>query len=218
MESPSVWLQKNFKEAGFPIVVLRELAVPSILGTFAGDRSCGCRDTPPQIQLRVSIMRDPVPSPNKLPNRGLSCFAESLKDAPVLSESEIRRILSELLIDPSDDDVQAVLHYDPQNYTRNFVLNTKTVQVLLLCWAPGQASKIHDHGQSNCGLRVLSGRATETVYQGTVDACVPSEQTPLEPGAIRVNPGTYIHRIENDNAEPLITLHVYSPPLIAIQK
>ena len=48
------------------------------------------------------MMRDPVPSPNKLPNRGLSCFAESLKDAPVLSESEIRRILSELMIDPSD--------------------------------------------------------------------------------------------------------------------
>lgn len=163
-------------------------------------------------------MRDPVPPTNDFPNRGLSCFAESLKHARVLSQSEIRRLLSDLMIDPSDSDVQAVLQYDPQNYTRNFVLSTETVQVLVLRWAPGQASKIHDHGQSNCGLRVLSGRATETVYQGTLNDCVPSEQTPLEPGAIRVNPGTYIHRIENDNAEPLITLHVYSPPLIAVQR
>jgi cysteine dioxygenase len=163
-------------------------------------------------------MRDPIPSSTDLPIRGLTGLSEALKFAPVLCQSEIQRILQDLMIDPSDEDVQALLHYDPQSYTRNFVLNTPDIQVLVLCWAPGQASKIHDHGLSNCGLRVLSGRATETVYQGTLDECVPTERIPLEPGAIRVNPGNSIHRIENDNAEPLITLHLYSPPLIAIQK
>jgi len=133
-------------------------------------------------------MRDPIPSSAESPIRGLTRLVESLKDSPVLSQPEIRHLLSDLNIETSDSDVQVFLQFDRQNYCRNFVLHTPTIQVLVLCWSPGQASKIHDHGKSDCGLRVLSGSATETIYQGTLDECTPTEKTALEPGAIRVSP------------------------------
>lgn len=159
-------------------------------------------------------MRDAIPSGNDSLLPGLTRLAESLKDSPELSQLELQQVLRELDIDVSDVDVQPLLRFDPTNYARNFVLDTPTLQILVLCWAPGQASKVHDHGVSNCGLRVLSGAAVETVYQGTLDRCTPSGSEVLETGDIRVNAGSHLHRIENAGPAPLVTLHIYSPPLI----
>ena len=163
-------------------------------------------------------MRDAIPSDNDSLLPGLTRLAESLKDSPELNQTEIRNLLRELDIDTSDVDVQPLLRFDPMNYARNFVLDTPTLQIRVLCWAPGQASKVHDHGVSNCGLRVLSGAAVETVYRGTLDRCIPSGTAMLGEGDIRVNAGSHLHRIENAGPAPLVTLHIYSPPLIRVSR
>ena len=42
-------------------------------------------------------------------------------------------------------------------YTRNRVHLNEHFELVVICWEPGQASSIHDHGRSNCLYRVIQG-------------------------------------------------------------
>ena len=41
---------------------------------------------------------------------------------------------------------------------------SKLSDQLILVWAPGKGSPIHDHGQAHCLMKILHGRLTETRY------------------------------------------------------
>src|SRR5207249_2304648 len=90
-------------------------------------------------------------------------------------------------------------------------------QALLLCWRNGQRSPIHDHRGSNCGVRILSGVATETVFErnenGLVYATFSRE---MAEGSICANSDDDIHQMSNlqPGKADLVTLHIYSPPLL----
>jgi hypothetical protein len=51
--------------------------------------------------------------------------------------------------------------FDEQAYVRRILHWGPDLEVVLLCWGPGQSSAIHDHQGSNCVTRVLSGRFLE---------------------------------------------------------
>ena len=59
------------------------------------------------------------------------------------------------------------IRFAPTGYQRNLVQEGPLYRMLVLCWAPGQFSPIHDHAGSTCAVRVIRGTATETVYQQT---------------------------------------------------
>src|SRR5262245_5063179 len=61
-------------------------------------------------------------------------------------------------------DLTRYLTYNPERYVRNRVHDGPAYQALLLCWRNGQRSPIHNHRGSNCGVKVLSGVATETIF------------------------------------------------------
>lgn len=43
--------------------------------------------------------------------------------------------------------------FGADHYVRNCVLRTEAFELLVLCWAPGQESRIHDHATSSwCAL------------------------------------------------------------------
>ncbi len=49
----------------------------------------------------------------------------------------------------------------PLHYTRNLVDNNDELEMIVLVWQPGQASRIHDHGGSHCFVAVLQGQVFE---------------------------------------------------------
>ena len=49
------------------------------------------------------------------------------------------------------------LAYKPDGYTRTCAYRDPCFEVLLLNWAPGSASAIHDHGDQHCWMLVLDG-------------------------------------------------------------
>jgi cysteine dioxygenase len=142
----------------------------------------------------------------------LDTLCEIIRNGTVLSIEAMTELLERIDYTQVLADAQAVIQFAQDTYKRNLVLDLPQAQVLVLCWRPNQGSKVHDHGPSNCGVVVLSGQATETVFSTVSRLQVAIEQRPA--GEMSVVPGSYIHKIENLENDDLITLHVYSPPLL----
>lgn len=57
--------------------------------------------------------------------------------------------------------------FNPLRYVRNLVDASAEFELMLVCWAPGQQSEIHNHGNSHCWLVCLQGMVEEAHYQVT---------------------------------------------------
>jgi len=123
-------------------------------------------------------------------------------------------------LDIGVNDVADYIHFNPGNYRRNLVRAGEWYHLLILCWRSGQRSPIHNHAQSTCGLKVLSGIATETKFELTPSGLVKAVSSSDAPeGFICATQDADIHQISNLQAEgtDLITLHIYSPPLLRMK-
>jgi cysteine dioxygenase len=112
------------------------------------------------------------------------------------------------------------LVFQRERYVRNLVHQGPAYQALLLCWRNGQRSPIHNHRGSNCGVKVLRGVATETVFGRAANGMILAERShDLPPGHICASADDDIHQVSNlqAGAEDLVTLHVYSPPLLRME-
>jgi cysteine dioxygenase len=113
-------------------------------------------------------------------------------------------------------DVEEVVRFDDGHYKRNILKVGSGYAALILCWQPGQASPIHDHRGSACGVLVLEGVVTETKYGRAADGMLFETDTrSYRPGSVCGSWDADIHVIRNDEpaGRDLITLHVYTPPL-----
>lgn len=120
-------------------------------------------------------------------------------------------------LDITVDDVRPFARFSEDRYLRNLVCDGPFYHALVLCWRSGQRSPIHNHANSTCGVRVLSGTATETVFETTPSGLIkPVSSENFEVGAVSASADGFIHQISNLEApgSDLVTLHVYSPPLL----
>ncbi len=149
-------------------------------------------------------------------NRRLDAFYQYLDQLE--GRAPLQELSSRLAkIDVSCADVAEFIRFSERGYMRNLVRAGPWYNVLVLCWKNGQRSPIHDHAGSSCGVRVLRGTATETLFEfapnGHVWATGSREH---RPGSVVGSQDTDLHQISNlqaGNAD-LVTLHVYSPPLL----
>ena len=72
-----------------------------------------------------------------------------------LSLATIRFILEN--VDLQDDEIKSLASFDEDNYCRKRLFKNQHCEVLILSWLNGQRSKIHDHLNTACGVRVLKG-------------------------------------------------------------
>jgi DMSO/TMAO reductase YedYZ molybdopterin-dependent catalytic subunit len=115
------------------------------------------------------------------------------------------------------DDLAEFVHFSDRGYTHNPVRSGRWYQVWVLGWKNGQRSPIHDHKGSSCGVRVLRGTMTQTLFvmapNGHVKAVRSDDHAP---GGVVGSVDTDMHQVSNLQAgdADLVTLHVYSPPLL----
>lgn len=115
------------------------------------------------------------------------------------------------------DDVAEHIRFWDRSYARNLVRAGTWYHVLALCWKNGQRSPIHDHVGSSCAVRILRGVATETKFQiapsGDVYAVGSHD---FRAGDVCGSADTDLHQVSNlqGGGADLVTLHVYSPPLV----
>ncbi|HYL27492.1 MAG TPA: cysteine dioxygenase family protein [Candidatus Nitrosotalea sp.] len=106
-------------------------------------------------------------------------------------------------------------------YTRTCAYRGAQFEVLLLNWAPGAVSAIHDHGGQHCWMIVLDGRLEVEDYTRLDPGEVPGYAhveargcSRLEPGEMDLRSGRFdLHRVAATNDAPAISLHVYAGPL-----
>ena len=117
-------------------------------------------------------------------------------------------------------DLTDYLRFSRERYVRNLVHAGPAYQALVLCWRNGQRSPIHNHRGSNCGVKVLRGVATETVFTRAPNGMVVADRSrDLPPEHICASADDDIHQVSNLQAggADLVTLHVYSPPLLRME-
>jgi len=98
-------------------------------------------------------------------------------------------------------------------YARNTVFLNEHVELVVICWAPGQMSAVHDHGASNCLYLVTEGTMVEERFELRDGKPQPLDERTFTRGDITIAAGNSIHRINNRTDRDLVTIHIYSPPL-----
>jgi cysteine dioxygenase len=122
-------------------------------------------------------------------------------------------------LDVKWDEIEPFVRFADDTYRRNLMHVGPGYHALVLCWRSGQRSPIHDHRGSSCGVRVLRGTAAETIFLRTPEGhAFPTRTRELHEGFCCGSQDADIHQISNLMApgEDLVTLHVYSPPLLVM--
>lgn len=119
-------------------------------------------------------------------------------------------------VDISSEDMGSFVCYNERGYRRNMVFESDEVELLCLCWKSGQRSPIHDHAHSVCGVKIIEGVGTETVYERTPSGYIkPVRSLDYPCGFVMASQDADTHQVANlqDLSNNLVTLHIYSPPL-----
>ena len=157
-----------------------------------------------------SLATDEVTDPFSL--QSLVTLLESLDRAPELAQ--IYKWLEKAEI--SNSDLQPYLGFKEGNYWRHRVCRNEFVEMLVLCWRPGQRTPIHDHNGSHGGVKVCQGLLWETTF--SYDPVAGLEYKSAREHALGAVTGSDvpdIHQLGNPDVSErdLVTLHVYAPPL-----
>ena len=140
-------------------------------------------------------------------------YLDALDGQPTLDE--LRNELARF--DVTCDDVPSHLRFGDRSYQRNLLRAGEWYHAWVLCWRNGQRSPIHDHRGSSCVVRVLRGVLTETIFEFAPNGHVKASfSRDFEVGSVLASSDSDMHQVSNLQAGDagLVTLHVYSPPLI----
>jgi cysteine dioxygenase len=144
----------------------------------------------------------------------LDLFARWDRQGGPLSGAAIRARFGRLRLVRGD--LAGGIAFSDVSYQRVLIHSGPAYDALVLCWRSGQSSPIHDHGGSMCGVYIIEGTATETVFAASpCGRLVPARSHTFGAGEFRVSGFGDTHQMAN--LEPpgsdLISLHIYSPPL-----
>ena len=136
----------------------------------------------------------------------------ALRDAPTLSDLD--RWLGDVRV--TDEDVRPFRFFKPGTYARHRVMRNEFVELLVLCWLPGQRTPIHDHNGSYGAVRVCEGVMWETSF-ALNEGRELYYRSAREWGKGEVTDANIpdIHQLGNPecSGQRLVTLHLYAPPL-----
>jgi cysteine dioxygenase len=112
------------------------------------------------------------------------------------------------------EDLACMVEFREDGYTHHAVFRSRHLEVGCIGWRPGQHTPIHDHHDSVCCMLVVDGLLTNTTYRPHGSATVAAVDTRrLRAGELLGLDHGAIHRLSNEHAASVVTMHVYSPPL-----
>jgi len=113
-----------------------------------------------------------------------------------------------------------LVRYDPSSRYYARLASERDFEAWLLTWVPGQGTDWHDHGGSAGAFVVVQGTLTEEHAR-----VAPGQAPRIDPTARRLGAGSlrpfgtkHIHRVTNHDVEAAVSLHVYSPALVEMNR
>jgi len=137
-----------------------------------------------------AIARVPRPRGRDLSPEELQQFAVELAERPELWIERIK--------------------HDASQRVYEELLSDEHVTAWLICWMDDHDTGFHDHDVSAGAVAVLSGSVREERL--AIDG--PPQERTVAAGASFHFSHADIHRVSHAGADPAVTLHVYSPPLL----
>lgn len=105
--------------------------------------------------------------------------------------------------------LQALKQFQDNQYARHLVFKSDNVEIIVVCWRPGQGSPVHGHGKSDGLMIILEGEITNTTYHPGGSKVT----TVWRPGDVGHTPVGAQHEVKNLSDKNVVSLHVYAPPL-----
>ncbi len=106
------------------------------------------------------------------------------------------------------------INFDDKHYVRNVIYKDDKLEIVVICFSPGQTSTVHDHQGSNCVIRVVNGKILEQLFKDNGSHLEFVSNHYLNEGDVSGLNGIAIHQISNINKEGTVLLNFYSPPFV----
>ena len=105
-------------------------------------------------------------------------------------------------------------HYLSNTYSDNKIIKIKIFEndffdVYIIVWNSYEISKIHNHAENGCWLKVLKGKLEENLYDLNLN-CI-NHKIIKEGDLSFIKNSIGYHNIVNKENEKALTLHIYSP-------
>ncbi len=100
-------------------------------------------------------------------------------------------------------------HPVADSYGRHLVHEGDDFEIMVMSWAPGDYSAIHDHGAAQWGAVQSFGDAEHAVFQLDQMQLSTVSVHPFPTGAVNVVDHNLIHQMGNPGQQPFLSFHVY---------
>ena len=107
------------------------------------------------------------------------------------------------------DHLASFNHPSDQSYGRHLLYEGRRLKIFLMCWAPGDFTAIHDHGQTQWGCVVAFGNFTHRVYSLEDSRLKLKSVDPFGEGQVACLTGDLIHMMGNAGDNNIMSLHIY---------
>ena len=175
---------------------------------------CNFRPEPPVLSTSI----DTETISTAPPDSGSLTFSELVEQLKAQTSPPSLEQIGSWLANVEIDrlDVEPYLGFKEGNYWRHRVYRNAAVEMLIICWRPGQKTPIHDHNGSHGVVRVHKGLMWETTfcYEEEHGLCYNTGRE-CPTGTVTGAEVPDIHQLGNPevSGQDLITVHVYAPPL-----
>jgi cysteine dioxygenase len=168
-----------------------------------------------EVTLAAKLQHESETSTQPACNFSFKGLAETLSSHQTIpSLPELYALVERTRISPHE--LQPYLGFKAGNYCRHRVMRNEFVEMLVLCWKPGQRTPIHDHNGSHGAVFVHEGILWETTFDYDADTGLGYKaHRELRAGGLTGSELPDIHQIGNPDVsgQDLITIHIYAPPL-----
>jgi len=168
-----------------------------------------------EVTLAAQLQEETPRASDRAVGLSFSDLAEALSaQQSIPSLAELYALVERTRV--SDTDLQSYLGFKAGNYCRHRVMRNEHVEMLVLCWKPGQRTPIHDHNGSHGAVFVQEGIMWETTFEYDADSGLAYKaHRELRNGGLTGSELPDIHQLGNPDVsgQDLITIHIYAPPL-----
>jgi cysteine dioxygenase len=105
------------------------------------------------------------------------------------------------------------ISFTGEPYTRTPIYKDEELEIVVICFAKGQTSSVHDHQGSNCVVRVVRGKLLETLFAEEEGGLLGLQGNHLLfQGHVSGLDGVQVHQLVNLDPSGSVLLNFYSPP------
>jgi len=112
-------------------------------------------------------------------------------------------------------DLEPYIRWNSRHYTRNCIVRNEDLELLVICYEPGQRTSIHDYDSQTAWIHVVQGEVLEERFRLTATGEVKLQrEVDLRTGMVEMMAsGNSIHRFTNQGPGRAVTINLYAKPL-----